>query len=66
MADPIGPKFVVGPHVTPGKVYERSNFQKFAFNKIRFLKIHEITFIKSAKFLFFVLQGIKRECSQFK
>jgi len=25
-AEPIGPKFCVGPHVTPGKVYEWSKF----------------------------------------
>ena len=25
-AEPIGPKFFVGPHVTPGKVYEWSKF----------------------------------------
>jgi len=28
-AEPIGPKFCVGPHVTPGKVYEWSNPQTF-------------------------------------
>ena len=54
-AEPIGPKFFVGSRVTPGKVYEWSNFQKFASIKIRFLKIlkiHNIFFRKSAKFLF--------------
>ena len=39
-AEPIGPNFLVGPRVTPG----------IRFLKI--LKIHEIIFIKSAKFLF--------------
>ena len=44
-AEPIGPKFFVGHHVIPGKVYRWLNFQKFASIKIRFLKIlkiHEI------------------------
>ena len=35
-------QFFVGPLVTPGKMYGRSNFQKFAYNKIRFLKILKI------------------------
>ena len=51
-AEPIGPNFFVGPHLTPGKVYEWSNFQKFATNKMRFLKImkiHAFFFIKAAK-----------------
>ena len=39
MAEPIGPNFFVRPRVTPGKVYELSNFQKFTPNEIRFLKI---------------------------
>ena len=36
-AEPNGPKFFVGHPVIPGKVYGWSNFQKFAFIKIRFL-----------------------------
>ena len=54
-AEPIRPKFFVGHHVILGKVYGWSSFQKFASIKIRFLKclkIHDIFFIKSAKFLF--------------
>ena len=31
--------FFVGPLITPGKMYGRSNFQKFSYDKIRFLKI---------------------------
>ena len=57
-AEPIGPKFFVGYHVTPGKVYGWSNFQKFASIKIRFLKIlkiHEFFFWKSAKFFVFII-----------
>ena len=61
----LGPNFFVGPRVTPGRVYEWSNFQKCASNKIRFLKIlkiNEFSFIKSAKYLFvFVLQRTQRE-----
>ena len=54
-AEPIGPKFFVGHHVIPGKVYGWSNFQKFASIKIRFLKIlniHEIFFENPRNFLF--------------
>ena len=57
-------QFFVGPLVTPGKMYGRSNFQKFAYNKIRFLKIlkiHNFFFIKSATFFVFVLQCIQLE-----
>ena len=57
-AEPIGPKFVVGPRVTPGRVYGWSNFQVRPI-KILFWKFwkSKILFIKSAKFLFvFVLQ----------
>ena len=32
-AEQIGPKFCVGPHVTPGKVYEESKFAFFIFIK---------------------------------
>ena len=39
--EPIGPKFVVWSCVTPGKDDGWSNLQKFASNKIRFLKIQE-------------------------
>ena len=35
-AEPIGPKFFVGPRLAPGKVYEWPKFQKFASNKIWF------------------------------
>ena len=34
-AEPIGPKFFVGHHVTTGKVYEWSKFQIFVSIKIR-------------------------------
>ena len=34
-AEPIGPKFCVGHHVTTGKVYESSKFQIFVSIKIR-------------------------------
>jgi len=58
-AKPIRPKFCVGPHVSPGKVYEWSTFQIFVSIKIRFslnfwkfwksiklsVKIHELFFV---------------------
>ena len=34
-AEPIGPKFCVGPHITPGKVYERSKLQKFVSKSLK-------------------------------
>ena len=34
----IGLKYVVGPHMTPGKVYEWSKFQKFASKFHIFIK----------------------------
>ena len=37
--EPIGPKFCVGPHLTPGRVINNQNLKKFASNKIGFLKI---------------------------
>ena len=40
-AEPIRPKFDVGPHVTPGKVYEWSKFQKFVFKSFMFLQNFE-------------------------
>jgi len=42
MAEPIGPKFFVGHHLTQGKVYGGSNFQNLPLIKIRFLKILKI------------------------
>ena len=56
-AEPIGPKFFVGHHMTPGKVYEWSNFQKFASIKIRFLKIKK----KSMKFFYKIHEILERK-----
>ena len=59
-AEPIGPKFCVGPHMTPGKVYESS---KLLQNSI-FIKFKKSTIflIKSANYLFvFVLQYTQKE-----
>ena len=56
-AEPIGPKFFVGTRVTPWKVFEWSNFQKFASIKIRFLKIlkiHEFLFENPRNFFFVI------------
>ena len=60
MAEPIGPKFFVGHHMTTGKVYEyykkilKVFFKGFQFckKKIKFLKIRKF-FFKSA--IFFLL-----------
>ena len=56
-AEPIWLNFFVETRVTPEKVYELSNFQKFASIKIRFLKIlkiHEF-FLKILEIFFFVI-----------
>ena len=53
-AKPIGPKFCVGLHLSPRKVYWLSKFQKLPPAKIRFplnLKIPPKMFIKSANFV---------------
>ena len=66
-AEPIGPKFCVGPHVASGNVYEWSRFQKFVSNKIRFLsnfEIHEIFLWNPRSFLFCFTMSTK--CSQLK
>ena len=64
-AEPIGPKFFVGHHVTTGKVYEWSKFQIVVSIKIRsslnfwkfFVKIREL-------FLFCFTMYTKRTCLQ--
>ena len=70
-AEPIGPKFFVGHHVTTGKVYESSKFQIFVSIKIRsslnFWKFWKSTkfFVKIRElFLFCFTMYTKRTCSQ--
>ena len=68
--NPIGPKYSVGPNVTPGKVDGLSKFPKFASNKIRFslnLKIHKFC-IKNLRIFccFSFTMYTKRKCSQLK
>ena len=41
MAEPIGPTFIVGPHVTPKKVYDNRIFQKFASYQFFFVENFE-------------------------
>ena len=72
-AKPIGPKFCVGPHMTPGKVYrfmDSQNYKNFCPKVLDFCK-----FWKCAKknlnsanfFLIFILYCTKREkCSEIK
>jgi len=72
-AEPIGPKFCVGPHVAPGKVYKWSKFEKFASIKIRF-SLNFWKFWKSTNFfdeirehfLFCFTMNTKRAYSQLK
>ena len=64
-AEPIRLKFFVGHHVTPGKVYGWSNFQKFASIKIRFLKIlkiHNFFFENPQNFLFLLFVNKENRC----
>ena len=70
-AEPIGPKFFVGHHVTTGKAYEWSKFQIFVSIKIRsslnFWKFWKSTkfFVKIRElFLFCFTMYTKRTCSQ--
>ena len=57
----MGPKFYVGPHITPGKVYERSKLQKFVSKS---LKMREKNISKSANFFVrycFLLYNVQSE-----
>ena len=60
--EPIVPKFCVGPHVAPEKVYNWSKFQIFASIKIRFL----LNFWKFWTFFVCFTIYTKRTCSQLK
>ena len=60
--EPIVPKFCVGPHVAPEKVYNWSKFQIFASIKIRFL----LNFWKFLTFFVCFTIYTKRICSQLK
>ena len=55
--EPNGPKFCVGPHMAPGKVYGWSKFQSFASKKILFswnFESPRFFFPKSANFCLFL------------
>ena len=67
-AEPIWTKFRVGHHVTPGKVYGWSKFQKFASNKIWLsLNFENLRNYFNPRFkkIYFTLYS-KRECLQLK
>ena len=52
-AEPIGPKFCVGPHMTPGKVYKTSRLGKKLLENSRnlfFLKMSQLEKKNLAKF----------------
>ena len=56
-AEPIGLKFSVGPHMTPGKVNRCSKWQKYVSKSFRFLlnfKNARKNIIKSARPIFIV------------
>ena len=55
-AEPIGPKFFVGHHVTPGKVYGWSNFQNMPPSKFDFWKFWKSTnFFENLRNVLFLL-----------
>ena len=59
-AEPIGPKFCVGPHVTRGKVYEWLEFQKFVFKSFLNCKIlikRKKIYLNPQTFYFFFFQA---------
>ena len=52
-AEPIAPKFCVGPHMTPGKVYGCSKLQKFVskvFDFCKSLKMREQIWVNPRNF----------------
>ena len=60
-AEPIGPKFCVGPYMTLGKVCEWSKFQKLASSEIRFsLKLIDF-FLNPLTFCLFLFY---KQCTQ--
>ena len=66
-AEPIGPKFFVGHHVTTGKVYEWSKFQIFVSIKIRssfnFWKFWKSTkfFCENPRIIFVLFYDVHKE-----
>ena len=59
-------KLCVGPHMTPGKVYGCSEFQKVVSKSFRFFKNFEIAqtnIIKSANFCLLLFYIVQREPS---
>ena len=65
-AEPIGPTFIVGPHLTPGYVYGWKKFQKLPFNKILFrnmLKSKNFFHKIRELFMLFLTMYTRRKCS---
>ena len=69
----IGPKFCVGPHMTPGKIYRRLKFPKICFQQnsifIKFwnshiflCKIHELFFTTRCKAIHPILKPFSNRC----
>ena len=65
-AEPIGPKFCVGPHMTLGNVYGWKKFQKLPFNKILFRNmLKSKNFFPKIRelFMLFLTMYTRRKCS---
>ena len=65
-AELIGPKFCVGPHMTPGKVYGWSKFQKLFYTNLIFIKFWKYNnfFYNIRKLYCFCFKTYKkRKCS---
>ena len=61
MSKPIEPKFCVGHHMTLGKVYEWSKFQKLASTKFDFHLIFKFSFDEIRKLLILFYSVNKEE-----
>jgi len=63
-AEPIGPKFFVGPLGTPGKVYESSNIclhqNSIVIKFFKILKINEI-FCENQRIIFVLFYDVHKE-----
>ena len=57
MAEPIGPKFCVGPHMTPGKVYGCLKSHKF----VLIFKMREIMLLNARTFWFVIFYEHKEK-----
>ena len=65
-AEPIRPKFCVGPHAAPGKVYGQSDFKYVILEYFVNFENARKNIISNPQIKKNVLYGTKRKCSQIK